>query len=131
MELTINQGRYEVTRRKELEVHWMHVRGTQFAEIWMRHATDWPAICALVNGDAAWLMYLRHEGDAGLSTRNPKYSGRPKKVIESYLSNGQRDEYPASWNVTTKQALRALEYFFWKQAMAPWLEWQEERPSVR
>ena len=127
MELKINKVLYEVSEVNELQVHLIHVRRTQFAEIWMQHARDWPAICALINGEAAWLMYLRYEGDAGFSTRNPKFEGPEKAMIEYYLSNGQRDEYPASWNITTKEAVRALEYFFLKEAMAPWLEWHEER----
>jgi hypothetical protein len=128
MELKINKVLYEVSELNELQVHLIHVRRRQFAEIWMQDTADSPSICALMNGEAAWLMYLRHEGDAGLSTRNPKYSGPPKAMIEYYLSNGQRDEYPASWNITTHEAMRALEYFFLKEDMAPWLEWYEERP---
>jgi hypothetical protein len=79
-----------------------------------------------MNGEAAWLMFLRFEGDAGFSTRNPNYSGPHGGVIEYYLSNGQRDEYPASWNVSTDEALRALEYFGTEEKMAPWLQWHEE-----
>ena len=91
----------------------------------MRPNTDWPAICALINGEAAWLMFMRCEGDAGLSTRNGTYAGPRQAVIEYHLSNGQRDEYPASWNITTGEALRALEYFLTEATMAPWLEWSE------
>lgn len=128
MELKINKVLYQVSDADELQVHLAHVRRSQFAEVWMQHAANWPSISALINGDAAWLMYLRFEGDAGFSTRDPNYSGPPKAVIEYYLSNGQRDEYPASWNITTAEALRALEYFFVEEGMAPWLQWQEERP---
>jgi Immunity protein Imm1 len=128
MELQINKVHYEVTELNELQVHLIHVCRRQFAEIWMQHAPESPTISALINGEAAWLMYLRFEGDAGFSTRNPNYSGPPKAKIEYYLSNGQRDEYPASWNITTNEAMRALEYFFLKEEMAPWLEWHEERP---
>ena len=127
MELKINKVMYEVSELNELQVHLIHIQRMQFAEIWMQHAADWPAICALINGQAAWLMYLRYEGDAGFATRNPDYSGPSDARIEYYLSNGQRDEYPAAWNISTKQAMRALEYFFLKEAMAPWLEWHEER----
>jgi hypothetical protein len=91
----------------------------------MQRAGTWPAICALINADAAWLMYLRFEGDAGFSTRNPNYSGPINAAIES--SNGQRDEYPASWNITKKEALPALTYFLTTEEMAPWLQWHENR----
>ena len=78
-----------------------------------------------VNAGAAWLMYLRFEGDAGFSTRNPDYVGPPKAVIEYFLANGQRDEYPAEWNITTQEGLRALAHFFATRKMAPWLQWHE------
>jgi hypothetical protein len=128
MELKINKVMYEVTELTELQVHLGHIGRTPFSEIWLQHTEGWPAISALINGDAAWLMYVRSEGDAGFSTRNPNYAGPPKAVIEYYLANGQRNEYPASWNITTAEALRALEYFFEQEAMAPWLQWHEERP---
>jgi len=131
MELKINKVLYEVSELNELQVHLLRVRRGQFAEIWMQHAANWPSISALINGEAAWLMYMRHDGDAGFSTRNPNYSGPPKAVIEYYLANGQRDEYPASWNITTSEAMRALEYFFLKEEMAPLLTWHEERPENR
>jgi hypothetical protein len=128
MELNINNVLYEVTELAELQVYLGYIGRIQFSEIWIHHAVGWPALCALINGDAAWLMYLRFEGDAGFSTRNPNYAGPPKAVIEYYLANGQHDEYPASWNITTAEAPRALEYFFEQEAMAPWLQWHEERP---
>lgn len=39
-------------------------------------------------------MYLRYNGDAGFSSRNPSYAGQPDANQEYYLSNGQREEYP-------------------------------------
>ena len=126
MELKINKVLYEVTDLDELRVRLAQIRRTQFSEVWLQHTDGWPAIAALVNGEAAWLMYVRHEGDAGFSTRNPQYTGPNKAVIEYYLSNGQRDEYAASWNITTTGALRALEYFFEEEGMAPWLTWQDD-----
>jgi hypothetical protein len=128
MELKINKVMYEVTDLGELQVRLAQGTRTKFSEIWLQHTEGWPAISALINGDAAWLMFLRFEGDAGFSTRNPNYAGPPKAKIEYYLSNGQRDEYPASWNISTAEALRALEYFFEQEAMAPWLQWHEEHP---
>ena len=128
MELKINKVLYEVTDSDELQVRLARIRRTQFSEIWMQHPADWPAMGALINGEAAWLMYVRYEGDAGFSTRNPQYAGPEKAVIEYYLSNGQRDEYPASWNITTAEAIRGLEFFFEEEGMAPWLQWHEERP---
>lgn len=127
MELRINGALHEVTEAEKLKLHLAEACSRQFKEVWMQQPDSWPSICALINGEAAWLMFLRFEGDAGFSTRNPDYAGPPKAVIEYYLSNGQRDEYPASWNITTREALRALEYFLAEEKMAPWLQWHEER----
>ena len=126
MELKINKVQYEVSDLDELQLRFVQVRRTQFSEVWLQHNDGWPAIAALINGDSAWLMFIRHEGDARFSTRNPQYSGLPKAMIEYCLSNGQRDEYPAAWNITTAEALRALEYFLERETMAPWLTWSDD-----
>jgi len=109
LELDINNVLHEVTNVDKLRARLAQLTQTQFSEVWIRHTADWPAVCALINGEAAWLMYMRYEGDAGFSTRNPQYTGPHKAMIEYYLSNGQCDEYPAAWNITTAEALRALE----------------------
>ncbi len=51
-------------------------------------------MCALINGSLGWLMYLRENGDAGFSSRIPKYTGSSDAKLEYFLSNDQRDEYP-------------------------------------
>jgi Immunity protein Imm1 len=131
MELKINKVLYQVTDLDELRVRLAQIRRTQFSEVWLQRTDGWPTIGALINGEAAWLTFVRHESDAGFSTRNPQYAGPQKIVIEYYLSNGQRDEYPASWNITKTEALRALEYFFEKEAMAPWLSWHDDTRKVK
>jgi len=104
LELDINNVLHEVTNVDKLRARLAQLTQTQFSEVWIRHTADWPAVCALINGEAAWLMYMRYEGDAGFSTRNPQYTGPHKAMIEYYLSNGQCDEYPAAWNITTAEA---------------------------
>jgi hypothetical protein len=126
MELIINKVQYDVTDLDELRPRLAQVHRTQFSEVWINHTAGWPAICALINDEAAWLMYLRYEGDAGFSTRNPLYAGPERAVIEYRLSNGEQDEYPASWNITTAEAFRALEYFVEEAGMAPWLHWYDD-----
>lgn len=129
MELTLNGESYEVASLGGLRYHLPKVFHKQFCEIWLYADSGWPAICALVNSSSAWLMFLRHEGDSGYSTRNPNYAGPKDALVEYFLSNGQRDEYPAEWDITTAEALRALEHFLEKQEMAPWLQWHEEHPA--
>jgi len=126
VEMLINGATYDVTSPDELRASLTEAASAEFAEIWLNAGDGWPAICALVHSDAAWLMFLRYEGDAGFSTRNPNYAGPQEATIEYRLSNGQMDEYPASWDVSTTEAIRALEYFFSNQAMAPWLGWYAE-----
>jgi len=126
MELNINGESYEVASLGGLRYHLPKISNTHFCEVWLYSNSGWPAICALVNANSAWLMFLRHEGDSGFSTRNPNYAGPQEAVIEYFLGNGQRDEYPAEWDITTTEALRGLEHFLENQEMAPWLNWHEE-----
>lgn len=129
MELNVNGESYEVASLGGLRYHLPKISERQFCEVWLYADSGWPAVCALVNSGSAWLMFLRHEGDSGYSTRNPNYAGSKDTVIEYFLSNGQRDEYPAEWDITTPEALRALEHFMETQEKAPWLEWHEEHPA--
>ena len=131
LELKINGAAYDVSTLEQLRLHLAEVQRTQFAEVWLEEKDSWPTICALIHGDAAWLMYTRYEGDAGFSTRNPDYSGPADATIEYHLTNGQRDEYPAAWNITTAEALRALEYFLKEKNMAPWLSWHDESAKAK
>jgi hypothetical protein len=128
MELQINKDTYEVGDVEELKTRLDQVRHTRYSEVWLRRPGGWPAACLLVNGDAAWMMCVYHEGDSGFSTRNPEYAGPKGAVIECYLANGERDLYPASWNITTSEAIRAMVLFFERGERAPWLVWHEERP---
>ena len=129
MELTLNGESYEVASLGGLRYHLPKISERQFCEAWLYAESGWPAVCALVNGEAAWLLFLRHDGDSGFSTRNPDFAGPNGAVIEYFLSNGQRDEYPAEWNITTAEAVRALEHFLEKEEMAPWLHWQEDHST--
>ena len=71
----------------------MAVDRSKYQEIWAETA-DGQFMCALINGKLGWLMYLRESGDAGFSSRNPRYDGPPDAELDYFLSNGQRDEYP-------------------------------------
>jgi hypothetical protein len=89
-------------------------------------------LAALLNRDIGWLMYLRHdEGDAGFSSRNPAFGGSDSAMIEYQLSNGQHDEYPASWALPAKEIMRALEHFIEHQGdRAPFVCWHADgRPT--
>ena len=126
-ELNVNGYSFDVRNLEDLRAALKGVGDTQFSEVWLLSSDGGPSLCALINREAAWLMYLRHdEGDPGYSTRNPDYTGPEDTKIEYRLENGQVDEYPAAWNITTQEALRALAHFFTTLERAPWLLWHEK-----
>lgn len=94
-------------------------------EIWV----DGPhgqSLCALINGDVGWLMYLRESGDCGFSSRNPDYDGPSERAIKYMLSNGQVDEYPASWSYPVEVVIRALEDFRANGLPPPFIAWHND-----
>lgn len=82
-----------------------------YKEICINNDEDEQCMIALINGNFGWLMYLREEGDAGFSSRNPDYQGGDTETMSFYLSNGQLDEYPLSWVLPIDQIKNALDYF--------------------
>ena len=99
---------------------------SQFDELWVE-LPDGQSMCALINGDRGWLMYLRHgDGDAGFSSRNPDYAGPPDAMIEYQLSNGQHDLYPASWAYPIAQIREGLEYFRQYQRPPSFITWHND-----
>jgi hypothetical protein len=123
--LTINDKTFTIDDVAALRGRLAELKG-QFSEIWLSAPGGWPTLGALVNGDAALLMYLRYAGDAGFTTRNPDYVGPDDATVSYVLTNGQEDAYPTSWAITTGAALRALEHFFATTARAPGLSWNED-----
>lgn len=97
----------------------------QYQEIWAE-TPDGQAMCALINGDRGWLMYLRENGDAGFSSRNPRFAGPADAVIAYVLANGQRDEYPASWAIPKADVLRALEFLRIQRKPPPFVLWHND-----
>jgi hypothetical protein len=98
---------------------------SNFREVWEKKP-DGRALCALNNGDVGWLMYLQEPGDTGWSSRNPAYDGPADAELEYYLSNGQRDVYPASWALPIAVVERALEHFRQTGERAPFVEWHSD-----
>jgi hypothetical protein len=71
-------------------------------EVWLE-APDGQSLCALINGDVGWLMYVREPRDAGFRSRNPSYQGDLQAQIEYRLSNGQLDSYPSAWALPSRR----------------------------
>jgi hypothetical protein len=93
-----------------------------FLEIWIDYS-PYPSLCALVNGNRGWLMFLRHEGDAGFSSRNSRYTGPAGEVIEYQLGNGQVDAYPAAWAYERGEVFEALVTFALHRRVPDGIEW--------
>ncbi len=112
MRLTINSQAVTVSTAATMGEYWQAMKRQQFSDIWLDESDNGPALAMLVNGERAWLLYLRdHEGDPGLSSRNPHYEGSPDAHMEFILDNGQLDLYPISWTLTVEKAIAACEYF--------------------
>ena len=97
----------------------------KFREVWLE-SPDGSSLCALINGELGWLMYLREPGDAGFSSRNPAYAGDPNAVVEYRLSNGQRDEYPRAWALPVSVVEDAMNYFRQNGAPPPFITWHND-----
>jgi hypothetical protein len=124
--LTINGIQSDVSSVEQLRSRLSKARERQpFLDVWLSAPSGWPTLCALINGDATWMIYFRHDRGGGFLTRNPAYDGPQNATIKYRLSNGQIDEYPAAWNVTTVEAVRALEEFFARAERPAWLHWHE------
>ena len=93
-----------------------------FLEIWVDHS-PYPSLCALVNGAQGWLMCLRYDGDAGFSSRNPRYTGPADATVQYRLGNGQTDEYPAAWAYPRKDVFEALLHFARHRRVPDVIEW--------
>src|SRR5687768_2370545 len=94
--VTVNGETVAVDSVDELRRHFDRMCETQFSEVWIMFGRG-PCLCALANGDNAWLMYQREAGESGLRSYNPAYAGSDDDLMEFRLGNGQRDEYPARW----------------------------------
>jgi hypothetical protein len=102
-----------------------------------------PTLFALLNTNVGWLMYLRHEGDAGFSSRNPMYDksdvtlgglavngwfGREQVPVITYeMIGGQDDKFPASWALPELDVMRPLEYVVEHEgSRPPFVQWHDD-----
>jgi hypothetical protein len=103
----------------------MAIDKSKYDEIWVE-TSDGQAMCALINGNLGWLMYLRESGDAGFSSRNPNYTGPSDAMLEYFVSNGQGDEYPMAWALPIEEIRRALDYFERERKPPPFVTWHND-----
>ena len=65
--LVCNGRERDVSSSTELESYLEAARRRDPTELWLNRS-DGAALCALINKDNAWLMFLRGEGDSGFSS---------------------------------------------------------------
>jgi hypothetical protein len=139
--LSVNSRRSQVVSVAELREALMPFASEQFRDISLNSDQGGPALFAMLNGNVGWLMYLRHDdGDTGFRSHNAEFEGSDPApgspafvsrfngelvaVIEYRLSNGQVDQYPASWALPEQEIMRALEYFVvYQGGRAPFVRW--------
>jgi hypothetical protein len=97
----------------------------KYDEIWVE-TDDGQVMCALINDQLGWLMYLREPGDAGFSSRNPNYTGPESATLDYYLSNGQRDLYPLAWALPIDEVQRAIDFFKRERKPPPFVTWHND-----
>ena len=91
-------------------------------ELWIS-AQDGPSMCMLRDGNHAWLMYLRFDGDSGFVSRGDQDS---QGTCSYTLANGQVDEYPLAWCIDIEQCYKAITYFFVNDGAKPnFVPWQD------
>jgi hypothetical protein len=146
--LKVNSCESRVASAAELRRELAPFASEQFREIWVDVGPGRPCLCALMNTNIGWLMYLRHDdGDTGFSSRNPtfyesdfaeaaiesglvydgEYGPKHVPVIEYRWSNGQSDEFPATWALPQADIMRALEYFVEHEGRRPpFVQWHDD-----
>ena len=103
---------------------------SQFREILVESSSG-KLLCALINGERGWLMFLREAGDAGFSSRNPDYKGDPKEMVEYRLNNGQVDEYPRAWAYPVQIIEQAITYFRETDSPPQFIQWHNDSGDGR
>ena len=124
MQLSINDQAFTVNAAEGVRDTLASVGPQPFREIWI-NADGGRALCALLNGERGFLMYLRMEGDAGFTSRNPAFTGHDTP-IEYRLRNGQEDKFPTSWALREDVIIAALEYFVSHEDKAPFVTWHDD-----
>ncbi|MCI9320218.1 MAG: hypothetical protein HFH05_09095 [Lachnospiraceae bacterium] len=100
----------------------------QYKEIWVysnETEDDERAMCGLINGNWGWLNYYNEEGDAGLSSRNPNYTGTDDENMD-FIINGELAPFPLSYVLPAEQVMEALEYFEKYHKLPTFITWHDD-----
>jgi len=124
LKITINNHEHWANSDKEIEHLLRDHEASEYREIWIEN--DKANMCALAAGKIAWLMFLRFNGDAGFSSRNPNYTGAKDEMLEFMLSNGQMDEYPLSWTLPEETWVKAILHFAKTGQPIKTIQWHDD-----
>ncbi|MGY4479646.1 hypothetical protein [Bradyrhizobium sp. USDA 3364] len=108
MNLSFNGIDSEVGSVEQLGLELDRFHEQQQFELWLSTPIG-QAIAMLRNGEHAWLMYLRFNGDDGFVTKGEDNSGQ---MVGYCLANGELNEHPLSWCIDLEQCYKAIAYFF-------------------
>jgi hypothetical protein len=97
-------------------------------ELWMSH-DDQSSLCALLNAQRGWMMFLRFQGDPGLVSRNPDIDDSEAAFETFNLGNGQTDSYPKSWTFDRATVFSALSEFAQTGKMPSCVAWIDHNPG--
>lgn len=114
VELSLNDRALDAHSAKAFDAALNEANAKPEFELWAS-IPDGPSMCMLRNGANAWLMYLRHPGDAGFRSIGAETSG----AVRYTLSNGQADEYPAAWCIDVSTCLDAFRSFYQRDGARP------------
>jgi hypothetical protein len=98
-----------------------------YCEIMALADQDGPSLTLLKSSDRCMLMYLEHPEDSGFTSRNLKTTEKnEQRLLDFYLSNGQKDQYPYSWTVSIEAGLDALDFFLKTKGRSPKVAWNKD-----
>lgn len=120
MKLCLNDQEWNITTHEELCDRITDATKLREHELWIMCDTG-QALCMLKNGTHAFLMYLKNDEHAGLVSKG---NDDTKQLIEYRLSNGQVDEYPASWCIPAKVCYQVvIDFCLHNGARPDWIGW--------
>ena len=121
----INKKHYSKPETEEFEALIRQASLASDLEVWLNHH-DGAALCALMNANGGWLMFLREPGDPGFSSRNSAMDLNEDAKETYRLANGQEDEYPRHWTFSRSSVFDALREFFRTGQRPASLDWHED-----
>ena len=122
IKVTFNETELSYSGFEEFSLDLDRFDQEQKFELWLS-TNDGPSIVMLRNGEQAFLMYLRFNGDSGFVTKGDQDR---QGTCANKLGNGQIDQLPLSWCIDLDQCYRAVAYFFVNYgARYDYVAWQE------